>query len=109
MRLSNITSIGWCANMLLDRKEQSPFTLDEIYRAVDESRLVDLLLNTIDDSAIIEIWASDSVNRAEVEQALGDATEALRGRELRKTGAGDNPLCVIMAIALETIQQRYSK
>jgi hypothetical protein len=108
MRLSQITSIGWCANMLLDRGEQAPFTFDDIYAAADNGTLVELFLN-IDDSGIIEITTREPEQRAETEQALANAVEALRGRELRKTGVGDKPLCMVMAIVLETIQQNFRR
>ena len=106
MKLSHITSIGWCANMMLDRREQAPFTFDEIYAAADSGSLVELLLK-IDDSGIIELWATDPQKRAEVERALANAAEALHGREIRKTGVGDNPLCMVIALVLEAIQQNF--
>lgn len=108
MRLSQITSIGWCANMMLDRGEQAPFTFDDIYAAADSGTLVDLLLK-IDDSGIIEITAREPAQRAETEGALANAVEALRGRELRKTGVGDKPLCMVLAIVLEAIQQNFNR
>src|SRR5437016_14368468 len=106
MRLSQLTSIGWCANMMLDRGEQAPFTFEDIYAAADRGELVDLLLK-IDDSGIIEITARDPEARAETERALSDAAEALRGREIRKTGVGDKPLCMDMELFLEAIQQNF--
>jgi len=109
MRLSQITSIGWCANMMLDRKEQPSFTIDDIYTAVDEGGLVDLLMKTIDDSGLIEACAQRPEQKAELENALSNAAEALRGRELRKAGVGENALCLVMAIVLEAIQQNFSR
>jgi hypothetical protein len=106
MKLYNLTSIGWCANMMLDRHDQAPFTFDDIYAAADRGALVDLLLK-IDDSGIIELWARDPGLRADTERALADAAEALRGRELRKTGVGNNALCMVMALVLEAIQQNF--
>jgi hypothetical protein len=44
MKLSQLTCVGWCANMLLDRREQVPFTFDDVYAAADKKRLVDLFL-----------------------------------------------------------------
>jgi hypothetical protein len=105
MKLSTLTTVGWCANMMLDRKEQAPFTFDDIYAAADKGELVELFLK-IDDSGYIELWASDPEMRAEGEQAFGDAVEALRGREMRKTGVGENALCMVIAIVLEAIQQQ---
>jgi hypothetical protein len=78
--------------------------LDDIYAAASEGRLVDLFLK-IDDSGIIEICAENPKARAEMESAFADAVEALKGREIRKTGVGDNALCMVMAIVLEAIQQ----
>ena len=92
---------------MLDRKEQAPFTIDELYQAVDEGRLTDLLWKSIDDSGIIELWATDVSAKNEVEQALGDAASALRGREIRKSGVGENALCLVMAFVLEAIQQQH--
>lgn len=108
MQLSQITSIGWCANMMLDRKEYPAFSFKDIFTAADERRLVALLQEHTDDSGIIELWARDPSAAAEVETALGNATEALRDRELRKAGVGEDPLCMIIAIVLEAIQQNFS-
>ena len=94
--------------MMLDRGEQAPFTFNDIYAAVDQGKLVDLLLK-IDDSGIIELWARDPQQRAETEQAFANAAEALRGREIRKAGVGDKPLCMVMAIVLEAIQQNFRR
>lgn len=105
MKLSTLTTVGWCANMMLDHRRQAPFTFDQIYAAADNGNLVDLFLK-IDDSGIIELWARDAKERAEAEKAFADAAEALRGREMRKTGVGDNALCMVMALVLEAIQQQ---
>ena len=108
MFLSSLTSVGWCANMMLDRREQAPFTIDELYAAVDRRDLVGLLLQ-IDDSGAIELWAQRPEARAEVEQALGNAAESLRGREIRKAGVGENALCLVIAFVLEAIQQNFRR
>jgi hypothetical protein len=47
--------------------------------------------------------------RAEMELALGNAAEALRGREIRKVGVGDNALCLVIALVLEAIQQNFAR
>jgi hypothetical protein len=77
--------------MLLDQRAQAPFTFEDIYAAAGSGKLVELLLK-IDDSGVIELWARDPTERAEAERAFADAAEALRGREIRKTGIGDNAL-----------------
>jgi hypothetical protein len=92
--------------MALDRKDSAPFSFDDLYDAADRHALLPLLLK-IDDSGIIELAASDPKDAREIEIALANAVEALRGREIRKTGVGDNPLCMVMALVLETIQQNF--
>lgn len=94
--------------MMLDRREQAPFTIDDVYNAIDRRDLVGLLLK-IDDNGIIELWAREAGPRAEVEDALGDAAEALRGREIRKTGVGENALCLVIALTLEAIQENFRR
>lgn len=93
---------------MLDAKIQAPFTFEDIYAAADRGSLIDLFLK-IDDGGIIELWAQEPKARAEMENAFKNATEALRGREIRKTGVGDNPLCMVIAIVLEAIQQNFQK
>ena len=95
--------------MALDQRRAAPFSFEDIYRASDERKLVNLIGDTIDDSGLIALWANTPKDKEYVETALNDATEALRGRELRKVGIGDNPLCMIIAIVLEAIQQNFSK
>ena len=109
MRLSMLTSIGFCANMAIDVRKPAPFSFDDLYKAADEGKLVDLLRRTIDNGGIMELWAQTPKNKQEVETAIGCATSALCGQELRKVGVGDNPLCMVIAIVLEAIQQNYSE
>jgi hypothetical protein len=44
-----------------------------------------------------------------MEGAFSEAAEALESREIRKTRVGDNPLCMVIAIVLEAIQQNYRR
>jgi hypothetical protein len=94
--------------MAIDQKAPVPFSFDDIYSAADRGELIDLFMK-IDDSGLIQGACRDQPNRDEIERAFADATEALRGREMRKTGVGDNPLCMVMAIVLEAIQQNFQK
>jgi len=107
MRLSSLTTIGFCANMAIDHKKQAKFSFDDLYEAAEKGRLVSLLMQSLDDSGIIELWARDDETREEVERSLTNAIEALRGREIGKTGIGDNPLCMVIAIVLEAIQENF--
>lgn len=91
---------------MLDRRGQAPFTTEDIYAALDNGALVDLFLMT-DDGGIIAFWASNGKMRAQAERAFARAAEALREREISKTGFGDNPLCLVMALVLEAIQLEH--
>jgi hypothetical protein len=106
MKLSTLTTVAWCANMMLDRREPAPFTFDDIFAGADNGGLVDLLLK-IDHSGMIELWASNPKMHDEAERALSDAAEALREREISKTGIKDNALCMVIGLVLEAIQQQH--
>ncbi|MCX5867590.1 MAG: hypothetical protein NT009_08990 [Proteobacteria bacterium] len=107
MKVLSLTAIGFCANIAIDQRKPSPFSLDDLYRASDSGTIVDLLQETIDDSGVIALLAGNPDEKRSVENALNNATGALRGRELRKYGIGDNPLCMVVAIVLEAIQQNF--
>jgi len=106
MKLSTLTSVGWCASMMLDRREQAPFTFDDIFASAESGGLVDLLLR-IDQSGMIEVWASNPRMHEQAERALAGAAEALREREIHKTRIVDNALCMVVALVLEAIQQQH--
>ena len=108
MNLSQITSIGWCANTALDSGASAPFSFQEISDAADNGTLVDLLMK-IDQGGIIQLWAREPNTKQEIERALADAASAICGRERRKAGVEKNPLCLVMALVLETIQQQFRK
>ena len=109
MRLSTLTAVGFCVNIAIDQRQHAPFTFDDLYKASESGTMVDLLQRTIDDSGLIAMIANNPAEKQSLEKALNDAAEALRGRELRKVGVGDNPLCMVIAFVLEAIQQNFSK
>ena len=79
-----------------------------ISTTADNGTLADLFLK-IDDSGMIGLWANDPEARPEIERAFAEAAQALRGREIRKTGMGDNPLCMVIAMVLEEIQRNFGR
>jgi hypothetical protein len=111
MKISTITSVGWCATILLDQRRAAPFSFDDIYRAADNQSLVELFLkmDQIEGTGIIELSVQSPVARQEMEEVFSNAVEALRGREIRKTGVGDNPLCMVLALVLEATQQNWNR
>ncbi|HEU0210171.1 MAG TPA: hypothetical protein VFQ78_14480 [Candidatus Udaeobacter sp.] len=56
---------------------------------------------------MIQLCVSPPEARADMERTLRDAAEAPHYRELRKAGVGENTLCLVIAIALEAIQQNF--
>ena len=105
MRLTSLTTIGWCVNIAFDQGRSFGFSFDDIYAAVDRRDLCPLLLEAIDDNGILALCMDDVQERKQVEAALADAAEGLRNREMRKAGVGDKPLCLVMALVLEAVQR----
>lgn len=108
MRLSQLTCIVWCANSLLDEGGAPPFTIAELESEGRAGRLVDLILRLDDQTGTIAFAVQTEESRLQVESALSDAFSALDGRFSRKAGAARNPLCLVVAIAVEAIQQQFS-
>jgi len=92
--------------MMLDRGEQAPFTFDDIFAGAENGGLVELLMK-IDQGGMIEVWAGHPKMHDQAEKAFAEAAEALREREIDKTRIGDNPLCLVIALVLEAIQQQH--
>lgn len=105
--LSQLTCIVWCAKMILDRGETAPFTVAELKKAGRESALLDLALK-IDDSDIIEFASQTESSRQSMEDALSDAFSALEGQFERNARVKGNPLCLLIAIAMEAVQQKFA-
>lgn len=108
MRLSQLTCIVWCANSLLDEGGDPPFTVAELEKEGRAGQLLDLVLRMDDEAGTIAFAVQTKESRQWVEGALGDAFSALDGRFSRKAGVGRNPLCLVVAIAVESIQQQFA-
>ena len=108
MRLSQLTCIIWRANSLLDDGGDPPFTVAELEKEGRARRLVELMLRMDDEAGTIAFAVQTEESRRWVESTLGDAFSALDGRFSRKTGVSRNPLCLVVAIAVEAIQQQFA-
>ncbi|MES2437479.1 MAG: hypothetical protein V4584_00340 [Verrucomicrobiota bacterium] len=108
MRLSQLTCIVWCANSLLDEGGDSPFTVAELEKEGRAGRLVELILRMDDEGGTIAFAVQTEESKRWMESVLGDAFSALDGRFSRKAGVGRNPLCLVVAIAVEAIQQQFA-
>ncbi|MGV3664071.1 MAG: hypothetical protein ACO1TE_28120 [Prosthecobacter sp.] len=100
--VARLAAVISCANQMLDRRVQPPFTFEDLYEAADEGCLVKLLLQ-IDDHGLLAPWVEDPEARQELETALHGAALALEGREMSDFGIGDNALCLIIALALDAM------
>ncbi len=100
--MTRLAAVITCANQMLDRRVQPPFTFEDVYEAADEGGLVPLLLQ-IDDRRLLASWVEDPQARQDLERALHAAALALEGREMSDAGIGDNALCLIIALALDAM------
>lgn len=102
VQAARLAAVITCANQLLDRRVQPPFTFEDVYEAADEGGLT-VLLSNIDDRGLLEPCLGDPEARQELETALHGAALALEGREMSDAGIGDNALCLIIALALDAM------
>jgi|SRR5687768_4523501 len=107
MHLTHLISIVRSAVPMLDRGEPAPFSRIDLYRACDQGDLVGLFERHLGVEGFISLWATNPKSRAAAEEALGEATRALRGHEAEKTGVHENPLCLTIAIVTEAIEKNF--
>lgn len=100
--MTRLAAVISCANQMLDRRVQPPFTFEDVYEAADEGGLIRLLLR-IDDGGLLDPWVEDPEARLELETILHNSALALEGREMSCAGIGDNALCLIIALALDAM------
>ncbi len=105
MRISMLTSIGFCLNAALDKNEAYPFTINDFYHAWDKGKIVDLLQRTIDPRKVFSSWTENIHEKAEVEHALAEASEGMI--RSRHEIMDRNPLCLLNDIVLEAIQLNF--
>ena len=108
MKLSYFLGILWGVNAAIDAREAAPFSFEDLYRAAEDRRIV-ALLESHDPQGQFGTMAYilRDEGGSSFEDALYYAYTALEGRELRKTGVGDNPWCMVIAIVLEAIQNNF--
>jgi hypothetical protein len=109
-----ILSVGWSALLLLDRGVQPPFSVDDVYVAIRQGNLVELLLQ-VDERHLISGWANRPNVRLEVEEALAHVSERLRDRETgQNTGLLDgdietNAFSLVAALAMFALGSKCSR
>ena len=105
MSRSAIFSVGWSALLLLDQGKQPPFSVDDVYTAIRQRNLVELL-QQLDEERLISQWTDKPAVREEVEEALAHAAEYLRDHETEQNPGlliGDitkNAFCLVAALAM---------
>jgi len=107
MKLSSLTALGFETNAFLDATPGLNLTFAEIHDAADRGHLVQFLAGRYADNADFSRLLKDPKELAAVNQALKDAASSVYGCERRKFGVSRSALCLVIAIVLEAIQQRF--
>src|SRR5206468_1720174 len=100
------TCLAFLVNPVIEARPVTDLSFDEIFDAVDHSRLVALLAERYSPIANFT-WVTQPsiVNLEQMEAALRDAASPYEGRVGKATGPISG-LCLVMAIILEAIQQQ---
>ena len=106
LSLHHLTSVIRCANEMLNQHLAAPFSAEDVYSATEIGGLVDLLLR-IDNSRHIVSWA-ENPEMAEWRTGLEEALQEGVRRSLGTDREQDNPLCLIIYIALEAIDCHFT-
>ena len=107
MKVTNFTAIIWEAISQIDARRSAPFSFQEIHEAAAQGRLLDLLGRNSASGFTKFLLVGKEQGNSEVEEALGRASKVLNGQELRQALIGDDPWCLLIAIALQAIQAEF--
>ncbi|GAA5120323.1 hypothetical protein JIN84_20510 [Luteolibacter yonseiensis] len=107
MKVTNFTAIIWEAISQIDARRPAPFSFQEIHEAASQGRLLDLLGRNSSSGFTRFLLVGKESGNPQVEEALGRASKVLNGQELRQALIGDNPWCLLIAMALQAIQAEF--
>jgi hypothetical protein len=103
-----LTHLGFQINAALERSPALDLSFAEVHEAADACHLVEHLAKRLAGQADFYLLTSDCEQLASLEAALRDAAEALRGQEGATAEIEKSGLCLVMAIVLEAIQQKFA-
>lgn len=107
MKITNFTAIIWEAISQIDARKPAPFSFQEIHEAASEGSLLDLLGRNSVGGFTKFLLVRKEQGESEVEDALGRASRVLNGQEMRQAIIGDNPWCLLIAMALQAIHAEF--
>jgi hypothetical protein len=108
MKLRYFLGVLLGVNEAIDAREPAPFSFEDLYRAAEDRRVMPLLESHHPQGQLGAMaYILRDEGGAAFEDALYYAYTALEGQEIRKTGVGDNPWCMVVAIVLEAIQNNF--
>jgi hypothetical protein len=105
-RLSSLTFIGFEINSLSERINCDKITFDYVYKGIEEKNLLHKIANDFGNEIDFSLYLDNQSELDAIYNSLGQASEALRGRERRKTGVENSGQRLIIALLLEAIQQK---
>lgn len=107
MKITNFTAIIWEAISQIDARKPAPFSFQQVHEAATHGRLLDLLGRNSVSGFTKFLLVGKEQGESDVEDALGRASKVLNGQELRQALIGDNPWCLLIAMALQAIQAEF--
>ena len=107
MKITDFTGIIWEAISQIDARKPAPFSFQEIHEAASNGSLLELLGRNSVGGFTKFLLVRKEQGEASMEEALGRASSALNGQELRKAIIGDNPWCLLIAMALQAIHVEF--
>jgi len=106
--LTALTHLAFHINATLDACPDFELSYAEVHDNAEIGYLVEHLAKRLAGRADLYLLTSNHDQHISLERALGEAAQALRGRERKKANIEKSGLCLVMAIILEAIQQNYA-
>lgn len=108
-RLS-LSALGCAAIELTSAIEHghlNEITFDDIYRQIENGRLVPFLEDRLGDDIDLSLISPDQEQGQYLIAVLNEVAGGLHGRERKKLGVESCGLCLLLAFCIEAMQQCY--
>lgn len=105
--ISSLGFLGFHINMAMEKGKINNISFVEVYEAVENGDILDLLEKKIPNFFDFSLFKKGSTERKELNYILCYVSEGTRNREQRKLGISDSGLCLIQAWVIEALQQKF--
>lgn len=107
LRRSALLRLAFIVNSLADSSSETDLPIPQVHAAAQDGRLLQLLAQYSRRHPDFSFLQSPAGSFDELNSALRDSSTILRGREFLKAGVYRNGYCLVLALVLYALRERF--